>query len=97
MADSARRRIHGTPHGNTVAACLDAGRRGPVSHLRAAAATDACAAPPIFRSRHKACIMPRIGLLRYGGTVSLNQMRYTIRAIPTFRSTGSDRWWRGIP
>lgn len=32
--------------------------------------------------------MPRIGLLRYGGTVSLNQTRYTIQAIPTFGIAG---------
>lgn len=37
----------------------------------------------------KACILPRIGLLRYSGTAPLNQMRYTIQAIPTFGSIGS--------
>jgi hypothetical protein len=97
MANSASLRTYGGPRGSTAAACADAGHRGPVSPLRAAAATAASGVAPVFRARRLACIMPRIGLLRYGGTVSLNQMRYTIRAIPTFGSTGSDRWCRGIP
>ena len=96
MADSMHSRTCGEPRGSTAAACADAGHRGPVSPLRATAVRAARAVAPIFRPRHLACSMPRIGL-RYGGTVSLNQMRYTIRAIPTFGSTGSDRWWRGIP
>jgi hypothetical protein len=97
MADGAHRRIHGAPPGITAAACADAGHRGSVSHLRGAGATVTSATPLTSRSRDNACNMPRIGLLRYGGTVSLNQMRYTIRAIPTFGSIGSEYRWRGIP
>jgi hypothetical protein len=97
MAVGMHPRTCGGPRVSTTAACTDASHRGLVSLLRAAAVTAGSAVAPIFRPRHLACSMPRIGLLRYGGTVSLNQMRYTIRAIPTFGSTGSARWWRGIP
>lgn len=94
--DSVYRQIRGDRHGAVPVTCVYS-RRGPAGHRHAGTASTASGVSSTFLPRHQACIIRRIGLLRYGGTVSINQMRYTIQAIPTSGSTGSDRGVVGIP
>jgi hypothetical protein len=86
-------RIRCGPHGRAAATCVDSGHRDPVSRTEWQRVRPSAT----FRRGPKACIMRRIGLLRYGGTVSLNQMRYTIQAIPTFGSGDMDQIVQGTP
>ncbi len=84
--DSGYRQTRGERCGAAPATCVYS-RRGPVGRQYAGTAPTASAVSSTFLPRHRACIMRRVGLLRYGGTVSINRMRYTIRAIPTSGST----------
>jgi len=76
---------------------VDAGQAGRIGVIGVRSSSYVPVASSPFALDVKACILPRIGLLRYSGTAPLNQMRYTIQAIPTFGSVGPDRRLRGYP
>jgi hypothetical protein len=96
VVDGSYRQIRGDRCGATPATC-EYSRRGPGGHRHTGTASTASAVTSAFLPRSQACIMRRIGLLRYGGTVSLNQMRYTIQAIPTFGTAGFNPLVAGYP
>jgi hypothetical protein len=67
---------------------IDAGHKDYRGLTRVAAKAGGQLARSVFALGRHACIMPHIGLLRYGGTGPLDQMRCAIQAIPTFGSVG---------
>lgn len=96
MAHRSRRQRHGDLRA-WPASGVDAGQPVRISAIGVRSSFYALTASSLFALDMKACIMPRIGLLRYSGTAPLNQMRYTVQAIPTFGSVGLDHSKRGYP